>query len=194
VEILLNFVVLVGMFAVGLAFVVLLPLVSMVLVAVFSTVFLEQGFSWWRGEESDSVQHTPTSGVVDPPRVEDPHNPPAYRYVLIYLALVFLTLVTVGVSSLQLHPKDAVIAATVIALCKATLVVGWFMHLRHGPGMYKLALATSIFFMVVFFSLTMADVGTRDWGLEEQDYRQHMDDSFEAKRTPSGWSRRTDKP
>ncbi len=193
-EILLNAVVLVGMFAVGLAFVVLLPMVGQILVAVFTTVFVEQGISWWRGEESASVQRKPTSGVVERPPEEDVHITPVYRYVLIYLALLVLTVVTVGVSALNLHPKDAVIAATVIALFKATLVVGWFMHLRHGQGMYKLALATSVFFMVVFFGLTMADVGTRDWGLEEQDYRQHMDDSFEAKRTPSGWSQRADEP
>ena len=193
-EILLYAAVIVGMFAVGLAFVVLLPLVGQVVLAVFTVVFVEKGVSWWRGEESASVQYTPTSGVVEPEPEEDPHNPPVYQYVTVYLALIVLTVVTVGVSALGLHPKDAVVAAAVVALAKATLVVGWFMHLRHGPGMYKLALATSVFFMVVFFSLTMADVATRDWGLEEQDYRQHMDDEFEAKRTPSGWSRRADRP
>ena len=190
-QILLIAVVLVGMFAVGLAFVVLIPLVGKLLVAVFTTVVVERVAAWRQGRESHSVIRKPTSGQVEPlPPRPHPHLTPTWVYGMTYVALLGLTVVTVGVSGIGMSPRGAVLTATLIALMKASLVVGLFMHLWHEKGMYKLALATSLFFVVVFFGLTMADVTTRGWGLQEQDYEEFMEDSFEAKRTPPGWSRR----
>jgi len=198
-DILLIAVVLIGLTAVGLAFIVLLPTVGQTLAAVFTAIVAEKGLAHIRGVPSDSDQRSPAEVLAEPAPVEEEHDDhdhhitPIGLYVGIYLVLIVLTGVTVAVSKIGLHPQDAVIAAVVVATIKATLVVAYFMHLKDGPGMPKLALATGIFFILVFFTLTMADVSTRAWGLEEADFNEYIDAEVDAGRTPAGWTRRTSK-
>lgn len=169
-DILLIVVVLFGLTAVGLAFIVLLPTVGQTIVAVFTTVFGEQAFSAFRGVESGTVQRKPTSGYVPPPPpVEEGHVvTPVWVYVTTYLCLLVLTALTVGVSELGMIQRKAIIAAVIVASMKSGLVIAWFMHVKDGPPMNRLILVTSAFFVLVFFTLTMADLSTRTWGLEGQ--------------------------
>ena len=52
------------------------------------------------------------------------------RYMAVFGALLLLTVVTVGVSYLQLPPASAIVVAIAIAVLKASLVALFFMHLR----------------------------------------------------------------
>lgn len=52
-------------------------------------------------------------------------------YLGVFVALLFLTLVTVGISYLHLSPTIAVIAALFVATIKGGLVAAIFMHLNH---------------------------------------------------------------
>lgn len=50
-------------------------------------------------------------------------------YILVFVSLLVLTLVTVAVSRLHLPVAGAVAVALVVASIKGTLVAGYFMHL-----------------------------------------------------------------
>ena len=82
---------------------------------------------------------------------------PAGLYVRVWALLVLLTGVTVGVSALDL--KDlAVFAALLIASLKASLVLLYFMHLRHGARAHQAVMALALGLLAVFLALTFADV------------------------------------
>ena len=166
-EILLNILVLFGLLSVGLCFIVLLPTVGQVIMAVFATVFTEKAVSNFRGVESGTVQRK-ASVPVDTPKPEGHVVTPVWVYVVTYLVLLVLTGVTVGVSELGMVQRKAIIAAVIVASMKAGLVIAWFMHVKDGPRMHRLILVTSTFFVLIFVTLTMADLSTRTWGLEEQ--------------------------
>lgn len=50
-------------------------------------------------------------------------------YIIVFVSLLVLTLVTVAVSRLHLPVAGAVAVALVVASIKGTLVAGYFMHL-----------------------------------------------------------------
>ena len=50
-------------------------------------------------------------------------------YLMVFLALAFLTIVTVAISYLRLPMSTAIPLALVVATVKAGLVAGYFMHL-----------------------------------------------------------------
>jgi cytochrome c oxidase subunit 4 len=50
-------------------------------------------------------------------------------YILVFVSLMALTIVTVAVSRLHLPVAGAVAVALVVASIKGTLVAGYFMHL-----------------------------------------------------------------
>ena len=83
-------------------------------------------------------------------------------YVAVFAALVFLTLVTVGVSYVDLGPLSVVVALT-IAFTKALLVVLFFMHLRESSGLIWVVAAGGFFWLAILIGLTMSDVVTRGW-------------------------------
>ena len=109
----------------------------------------------------------------------------------VYLGLVVLTGVTVGVSELGLPMKQSIFWAVVVASTKATLVVAWFMHVRGGPAINRLILGTSVFFMGVFFTLTMADLSTRGWLTDEESHLTRIEESMDNGQNPAGWSNKT---
>jgi len=83
-------------------------------------------------------------------------------YVAVFAALVFLTLVTVGVSYVDLGPLSVVVALT-IAFTKALLVVVFFMHLRESSGLIWVVAGGGFFWLAILIGLTMSDVVTRGW-------------------------------
>jgi cytochrome c oxidase subunit 4 len=78
-------------------------------------------------------------------------------YVMIWLALVCLTLLTVGVTYLDLK-KLTLVAALVIASVKASLVFLYFMHLRSESRVLATALLVGLGAFVIFIGLTFSDV------------------------------------
>lgn len=73
-------------------------------------------------------------------------------YYMVFGALMVFTIITVGVSYLELTTPLAVTVALVVAIIKGSLVALFFMHLLHERKVIYWALAlTAIFFVFVMF-------------------------------------------
>lgn len=71
-------------------------------------------------------------------------------YILVFVALMALTVVTVAVSYLHLDVKWAIAVALFIATIKGSLVAGFFMHLISEKKLiYATLLLTLVFFVVL---------------------------------------------
>ncbi len=81
-------------------------------------------------------------------------------YILVFAALMVLTIVTVAVSYLHLSVPAAIGVALVIATVKGSLVACYFMHLVSEKKLiYAVLLLTVLFFVVLLFVpfFTVAD-------------------------------------
>ena len=83
-------------------------------------------------------------------------------YYAIFTTLLVLTALTVGVATLDLGRFNAVIALS-IAVCKATLVALFFMHLRDSVRLTWLIAVAALLWLFILISLTMSDILTRGW-------------------------------
>lgn len=73
-------------------------------------------------------------------------------YMVVFVTLLTLTVVTVGVSYLHLEVHEAVAVALVIACFKASLVLLFFMHLISEEKVIFIVLAFTVaFFLVLLF-------------------------------------------
>lgn len=78
-------------------------------------------------------------------------------YMMVFGALMVLTVVTVLVSYLHLPRGLGILVGLAIATLKASLVAAFFMHLKwERPLIYGL-LGLTVFFMAVLFALPIAD-------------------------------------
>lgn len=81
------------------------------------------------------------------------HSPEAVKkqvkvYIGVFVALAFLTVVTVAVSYLHLPIHQAVVVALLIASLKGFLVAAFFMHLSaERKIIYSLLILTIFFFL-----------------------------------------------
>ena len=85
---------------------------------------------------------------------------PIKSYIVVFGALLALTVVTVGASSLELPPAAAIVLALTFATAKAALVAMFFMHLKGERPMVVWPLAFAMFFvavLIVFILWTEAD-------------------------------------
>jgi len=84
-------------------------------------------------------------------------------YVLIWLTLLAGTALTVFAAQINLGPFNAAVALT-IATIKALLVALFFMHIRGASEkLLKLVVISTVFFLFILLSLSMADYATRLW-------------------------------
>ena len=81
-------------------------------------------------------------------------------YILVFLALMVLTAITVAVAFLELGPLNDVVALS-IAVTKASLVVLYFMHVRHSTPLTKLVVVAGFLWLILLIALTLADYYTR---------------------------------
>lgn len=88
------------------------------------------------------------------------HVSPLSTYFTIFGALMVLTLLTVGVASINLGSLNPVVALGV-ACVKATLVILYFMHVKYSSRLTKLTVVLSLFFVAILFAETMMDYATR---------------------------------
>jgi len=73
-------------------------------------------------------------------------------YILVFVALAALTLVTVGVSYLHLSMGAAIALALFIAAIKGSLVAAFFMHLiSERKLIYAVLILTAVFFVALIF-------------------------------------------
>jgi len=88
------------------------------------------------------------------------HISPLSMYFGIFGALLVLTVITVGVSFAGLGTAS-IYVAMFVAVIKASLVAGYFMHLKWDEKLNVLIFVASLLFMTIFFVLVSADIGYR---------------------------------
>ena len=73
-------------------------------------------------------------------------------YILVFVALMALTIITVAVSYLHLPVKQAIAVALLIAIVKGSMVAAFFMHLiSERKLIYGALLLTAVFFAALMF-------------------------------------------
>jgi cytochrome c oxidase subunit 4 len=88
---------------------------------------------------------------------------PLPTYFAVWAALLAGTVITYFVAKLDLGVFNAAVAL-IIATTKALLVVLFFMHLKGASEkLLKLVVISTIFFLFILLTLSMADYGTRLW-------------------------------
>lgn len=90
----------------------------------------------------------------------EPHIIPLKVYFGILATLLFLTVVTVAAARVDFGAMNTVIAFA-IATVKASLVLGYFMHLKYDDKMYLVIFLTGVFFLVVMYLFSELDILTR---------------------------------
>ncbi len=87
---------------------------------------------------------------------------PVRTYAFVFIALIVLTITTVGVSKLELGEYNFICAMT-IAVIKGTLVVWFFMDVRRGSSMTKLFVCAGFFWMAILLTFILSDYLSRGW-------------------------------
>ena len=90
------------------------------------------------------------------------HVSPLSTYLTIFGALMVLSAITVGAAFVNLGSLNPVVALAIAGL-KATLVILYFMHVRHSRRLTKLTVVLSLFFVAILFAETLMDYATRGW-------------------------------
>lgn len=90
------------------------------------------------------------------------HVVPVRVYVGVFLALMALTALTVWAAGQDFGPLNTVVALT-IAVTKATLVVLFFMHVKYGSPLVKLAIVSALVLLSFLLVITMSDYASRGW-------------------------------
>jgi cytochrome c oxidase subunit IV len=93
------------------------------------------------------------------------HIVPLRVLTAVFLALVFLTVVTVAASRIDLGPLNLYLALG-IAGTKALLVVLYFMHLRYDRPFNLFIFAGCLVFVVGFISMVLKDTQTYQPSME----------------------------
>ncbi len=101
--------------------------------------------------------------------IKEHHHSNVKSYLLVFGALMVLTVVTVAVSWLHLPITAAVIVALAVATVKASLVAAFFMHLRSERVLIYGLLGLTVFFMALLFILPISDSAA------SYDYRVHTE-------------------
>lgn len=83
-------------------------------------------------------------------------------YILVFLGLITLTVVTTAVAFVDLGPFSVVVAL-LIAVCKMLLVALFFMHVRHSTRLTRLVVVSGFVWLLIMIMLTLSDVISRDW-------------------------------
>src|SRR5215217_2700910 len=84
-------------------------------------------------------------------------------YITVFVALMALTIVTVGISYLHLPIAMAVAAALIVATIKGSLVACYFMHLISEKKLIYAVLAITAFFFVVLLALPVITHSNGFW-------------------------------
>jgi len=88
------------------------------------------------------------------------HVAPKSMYVMVFLALIVGTGLTVGAAEVDLGPLNNIVML-LIACTKAALVILFFMHVRWSTRLTWVVAASGFFWLLIMFGLTMQDYLTR---------------------------------
>ena len=84
------------------------------------------------------------------------HNPSYGVYILVWLALMALTAITVAVAGINFGGLT-IATALIIASVKTYLVLTVFMHLRTESATFRIFVFVAILFLVISFVLLFSD-------------------------------------
>lgn len=82
-------------------------------------------------------------------------------YALVFLALLVLTALTTAIAFFNLGGAMNSVAAMAIAVCKAVLVILYFMHVRYSDRLTWVFVGAGFFWLLILLGGTMDDVLTR---------------------------------
>ncbi|MGH9351122.1 MAG: cytochrome C oxidase subunit IV family protein [Terriglobia bacterium] len=81
-------------------------------------------------------------------------------YFTIWIILLCFTALTTGIAYIDLGPFNTVVAFA-IAFCKASLVVFFFMHLRHSEGLVHIIVGVAALWLAILMVVSISDFATR---------------------------------
>jgi cytochrome c oxidase subunit 4 len=90
------------------------------------------------------------------------HVVPVPVYVTIFGLLIVFTLITYAVALVDFGFFNTIVALT-IAVTKASLVVLYFMGVRHNTPLTKVVVVAGFFWLLILFGIGMSDYLTRPW-------------------------------
>lgn len=99
------------------------------------------------------------------------HPAPLPLLIGVFLALVFLTILTLVTSNIELA-QFAFAIAMIIATAKAFLVCAFFMHMWWDKSFNVLAFLSSLLFVSLFIGMTLMDTGHYQDTIEAYDIKQ----------------------
>ncbi len=88
---------------------------------------------------------------------EHAHIVPYKTFMIIWIALLILTGITVWVAQYNLGPLNIWVALG-IATVKSSLVVAVFMHMKYESRLFKLSLFAALAILAIFIGLNFFDV------------------------------------
>ncbi|MDI3290101.1 cytochrome C oxidase subunit IV family protein [Polyangium sp. 15x6] len=113
-----------------------------------------------------------------------PHVLPFKVYIGTFATLLFLTVVTVAASYVDIGHTGNLIVALLIATIKASVVALIFMHLKWDHKFHGIIFVSALIFLAVFIGITMSDTEFRG---EAESIEAHnpvdLKDPFKAQRT-----------
>jgi cytochrome c oxidase subunit 4 len=86
------------------------------------------------------------------------------QYLMVYVALLIATGLTVGAAFIDLGAFNPILAIA-IACFKAVIVILFFMHVYYSSRLMKLTVAAGFFTFIVLIMMTLSDYMSRSWGL-----------------------------
>ncbi len=91
------------------------------------------------------------------------HIVPVRTYVLVWLALTIATISTYFIAEyVDIGPWNIVVALT-IAVCKMSLVIYFFMHVKFNDALTRLFVIGGFIWLLILIVITMTDYATRHW-------------------------------
>lgn len=83
-------------------------------------------------------------------------------YFTIFALLIGMTGLTTWVATQNFGRWNTVIALA-IAICKATLVILFFMHVKYSSNLTRAAVVVGFLWLALLLTLTLSDILTRSW-------------------------------
>lgn len=109
------------------------------------------------------------------------HIVSARTYLIVFIALLILTALTVAVAYYNFGGLWNLVIALGIATVKAVVVALWFMHVRFSGRLVQLTIITSLMFLSLLIFGTLMDVWTR----HNVTPAEHLE-NFEYNKVPFG--------
>lgn len=110
------------------------------------------------------------------------HISPVLFMIGIFAALIFLTVVTVAISYVDLGSANTLVAV-LVATIKASLVAAFFMHLRYDHPFNAIIFVLSFVFLGLLMVFSVEDINSRG-AVDRENGQQRLERSGE--RAPGG--------